>query len=128
MQTPWERARKKTKSQRQEERLGEFQGSRRQPGSGRIPGLSRDARMFDNFLVEARTTDARSYAVGVDEFQKITQEALRTPPGCLPAMQVTIQGVELWVMRLADQDAQQIEISTLRKEVSELREKLGERS
>ena len=70
--------------------------------------------MFDNFLVEARTTEHDSYSVSKKEFQKITGEAIATPPNCLPAMQVTIQGMRLWIMREDDMTALQEELILLR--------------
>ena len=101
MQTPWHRA-KARKSQRQEKRLGQLPNSRTQPNSGRGRFLKRDARIFGNFLTEARTTDAQSYRIEKKEFQDLTKQAARQPPGCLPLMALEIDGLRLWVIREVD--------------------------
>ena len=104
MEPPWKRANRHRKSQKQEQELGRLPESRQQPNSGRGRFAKRDARVRRNFLVEARTTDSQSYTISKKEFKDIERQAIRTPPGCLPAMQVTIDGLRLWVMR--DQDFQ----------------------
>jgi hypothetical protein len=104
-ETPWQRARK-TKSQRQEERIGRLPGGSQQVNSGRHWRWKRDNKLHE-FLIEARTTDNKTYSISKDEFQKIRTEALKTPPGLLPGMQIDIQGLSLLVMELtAFQDLQ----------------------
>lgn len=98
-ETPWARA-KKTKSQRQEERFGDMQGGRKQVNSGRFWRSKRDA-VLHNFLVEARTTDAGSYRVEKKEFYSIKKEGLQTPPGLLPAMQLDLGELHLFVLELS---------------------------
>ena len=105
-ETPWLRAKGKTKSQRQEERLGKMEGGSKQVNSGRLWRWKRDARLH-NFLIEARTTDAGSYRVERKEFLDIRRQARQTPPGLLPAMQIDLGDLHLMVTELsAFQDAQ----------------------
>lgn len=97
--TPWARA-KKTKSQRQEERLGEMQGGKKQINSGRFWRSKRDA-VLHNFLIEARTTDAGSYRIEKKEFLDIKRQGLQTPPGLLPSMQLDLGELHLMVVELS---------------------------
>lgn len=100
METPWDRARK-TKSQAQEERLGQLPGGKKGNNSGRIWRWKRDGTIRD-FLIEARTTDANSYRVEYKEFKDIEREAMQTPPGLRPGMQVDIRDLKLMVVRESD--------------------------
>jgi len=55
------------------------------------------------FLVECRTTEkptTRSYRIEYDEFQNIRQDASKTPPGLLPAMQLDILDLKLMIVDL----------------------------
>jgi hypothetical protein len=97
-ETPWARA-KKTKSQRQEERLAKMEGGRPQVNSGRLWRWKRDA-ILHNFLIEARTTDKESYRIEKKEFQQMRKDAMQTPPGLLPAMQIDMGDVHLMVCEL----------------------------
>lgn len=99
IETPWVRA-KKTKSQKQEERLGKMEGGQKQNNSGRFWRWKRDARLH-NFLIEARTTDAGSYKIDKKEFQAIRREAMQTPPGLLPGMQIDMGDLYLIVIELS---------------------------
>lgn len=99
IETPWQRA-KKTKSQKQEERLGKMPGGKKQINSGRFWRSKRDARLH-NFLIEARTTEAGSYRVERAEFLSIRKEALQTPPGLLPGMQIDLGDLHLIVTELS---------------------------
>lgn len=99
METPWQRAKGKTKSQRQEERIGAMEGGQKQVNSGRFWRFKRDA-ILHNFLIEARTTDAGSYSVSRKEFISMRQEARKTPPGLLPAMQIDLGDLHLMVIEL----------------------------
>jgi len=110
-QTPWSRARK-LRSERQEERLGEMPLSSRQVNSGRFWRWKRDGIVW-NFLVEARTTQAGSYRVEEKEFQNIKREAVTTPPGLKPAMQIDIGETQLWLMELRDWEAVYLRLSDL---------------
>jgi hypothetical protein len=105
LDTPWERARESRHAQ-QEKRLGRSLGGLQHPASGRIWRFKRDGKLYD-FLIEARTTEKRSYTVSYDEFQAITREAYQTPPGMLPGMQVEIMDLDLMVIRTTDFQAMQ---------------------
>jgi hypothetical protein len=74
-------------------------GGTTHPASGRIWRFKRDGRLFD-FLVEARTTEKDSYTISGPELDDIRKEAAMTPPGCLPAMQIDIQGRRLMLIDL----------------------------
>lgn len=97
--TPWARA-KKTKSQKQEERIGNMEGGKKQINSGRFWRSKRDA-VLHNFLVEARTTDAGSYRIEKKEFFNIKRQGLETPPGLLPSMQIDLGELHLMVVELS---------------------------
>lgn len=100
MVPPWRKA-LKPKHRQQEEGLGKLSGGSRQPASGRIWRFRRDATLM-GFLIEARTTEERSYRVNLDELLKIEQEAHMTPPGLLPAMQINIAGHSYILTRFVD--------------------------
>jgi hypothetical protein len=112
METPWERARK-TKSERQEERLGNLPGGNRQINSGRFWRSKRDATLFE-FLIEARTTEKGSYTISYDEFRAIEKNALQTPPGCLPGMQIDLRSLRLIVVRFDDWYDERVELLRLK--------------
>src|SRR4051794_15643527 len=101
LETPWQRARAKTKSQRQEERNGEMPNATKQVNSGRFWRWKRDG-IIHNFLVEARTTERGSYSISKKEFLSMRKEAITTPPGLKPAMQIDLDELQLWVMELRD--------------------------
>lgn len=103
MDKPWKRA-KHRQSQLQERRLGKKPNSRQQPNSGRGRFRKRDAITYGHFLTEARTTNADSYTIKKKEFQDLTGQAIRQPPGCLPLMAVEISGLRLVVVRETDFD------------------------
>lgn len=98
METPWVRARK-TKSQRQEERLATLDGGSKQVNSGRFWRWKRDGAIH-HFLMEARTTDKDTYAISRKEFLGIRTNAFQTPPGMLPGMQIDIQDLSLVTIEL----------------------------
>lgn len=100
METPWVRA-KKTRHEAQERRIGKLPGGSKQVSSGRIWRWKRDGKLFV-FLIEARTTQDKGYRITAEEFKEITKEALQTPPGMLPAMQIDIQDVSGIFIRLVD--------------------------
>jgi hypothetical protein len=97
LEPPW-KDKAKPRHQRQEERLGRS-GGVTHPASGRIWRFKRDGRLFD-FLVEARTTEKGSYSISYNEWLTIKKEALMTPPGLMPGMQIDIQDVSLMVIEL----------------------------
>jgi hypothetical protein len=92
LEPPW-RNKQKPRHQRQEERIAKS-GGITHPASGRIWRFKRDGRLFD-FLIEARTTEKGSYSISRDEWLTIKKEALMTPPGLMPGMQIDIQDVSL---------------------------------
>lgn len=96
LDTPWNRARK-TKSQRQEERLGKMPGGEKQNNSGRFWRWKRDGKLH-HFLIECRTTETPSYSIKKGEWLDIRRQAFQTPPGLLPGMQIDIQDVSLIVI------------------------------
>ena len=87
MQTPWDRARK-TRSQRQENRLANSEGGQAQNNSGRFWRWKRDGKLFQ-FLVECRTTEKESYRIEAKEWKAIERHANQTP-GSVAAMQIDI--------------------------------------
>jgi hypothetical protein len=120
METPWQRAKEKTKSQRQEERLGKMEGGSKQVNSGRFWRFKRDA-VLHNFLIEARTTDAGSYRISRGEFLDIRYNARQTPPGLLPAMQVDLGDLHLMVTELAAFQDREMRIIELEAQLQALR-------
>lgn len=118
MDAPWDRAKKKTRSARQEARLGERKGSKLQVNSGRnLWNSKRDAQLYNLLLVEARNTEGNSITVKESEWKDIRKEAMQTPPGLLPAMHLEFLKVKLLV--LDDEDAQEFfnEFELLREKV-----------
>jgi hypothetical protein len=105
--SPWERAqalrsrKPKSASQKQEEGLARLPGGRKQVNSGRTHFSHRDVRL-NGFLIEARTTMAGSYRIDKSEFLDIKRDAMRTPPGLLPAIQPDIQDLRLITFELYD--------------------------
>jgi len=100
--TPWTRARK-LRSQLQEERLNTLPGGQKGVNSGRIWRFKRDGRIGD-FLIEARTNEkpgAKGYRIEKEDFLKLRQEALAQPGGMKPAMQVTMDDLDLMVIELS---------------------------
>jgi hypothetical protein len=85
---PW-KDKLKSRHQQQEQGL-----QTTHPASGRLWRWKRDGRFFD-FLIEARTTEADSYTIKYDEWKSIKRDALQTPPGCMPAMEIQIKDVAL---------------------------------
>lgn len=103
MDTPWHRARK-LKSQTQERRLGNLPGGKTGINSGRFKRFPRDGRIYD-FLVEARTNEkkgAKSARIDKQEWLDLKRQALQEPGGMKPAMQITMDEVDLMVIELAD--------------------------
>jgi hypothetical protein len=119
METPWRQV-KNSKSRRQEERLAKVPGGRKQINSGRFWHSRRDAKIRD-FLIEARGTDSESYSISQKEFEQIAKQAVITPPGMLPAIQIDFSRVKLWVMKLDDHLYREQLIQNLIAEVERLR-------
>lgn len=123
--TPWEQAKANRRSRRQEERLARLPDAKKQINSGRTWFSKRDVRL-GGFLVEARTTLKKSYSIVREEFEKLTREALGSPPGQLPGMQIDFEGestLSLFVMRLEDHLAREARIANLEGRIKELNDK-----
>jgi hypothetical protein len=123
MQTPWDQARRKTRSMRQEERLGQMSSGKAQVNSGRHWRWKRDGIVHE-FLIEARTTEADSYRIERKEFLDIQKQALQTPPGLLPGMQIDIgsgatgiSGMFIRTQDFQDMYVRLIELEELVKEI-----------
>lgn len=116
MTTPWEKADAQRKARRQEDRMGKKPGAQKQVNSGRTWFSKRDVR-WNGFLVETRYTDNKTYPIERDEFKRMTSDAIRTPPGQLPAMQIDFgeptSTLSLFVMRLQDHEAREAYIAEL---------------
>jgi hypothetical protein len=102
----------KTKSQKQEERIGKKEHGSKQNNSGRFWRWKRDGKLH-GFLIEARTTNKNSYSVDYGDFKALEKEAHQEPPGCLPGMQVDIRDLSLMVMKLQDFEDREVKILDL---------------
>lgn len=103
LETPWTRARK-LRTQLQEEGLNRIPGGRKGINSGRFKRFPRDGRIYD-FLIEARTNQkkgAKSARIEKQEWLDLKKQALQEPGGMKPAMQISIDEVELVVIELRD--------------------------
>jgi hypothetical protein len=103
LETPWSRARK-LRSTQQEARLGILPGGRTGVNSGRIWRWPRDGRILD-FLIEARTNHkpgVKSYRIEKQEWLDLKKQALHEPGGMKPAMQISMDEVDLIVIELRD--------------------------
>lgn len=122
--TPWEQATANKRSQRQEKKLGKLPDATKQINSGRTWFSKRDVRL-GGFLVEARTTMARTYSIDRREFEQLTRQAFGSPPGQLPALQVDFEGestLSLFVMRLEDHLEREARIANLEARINDLSE------
>lgn len=117
LDTPWTRARK-LRHEIQEEKIGNMPGGSKQVNSGRIWRWKRDGILHD-FLIEARTTEKKSYSISKAEFLSIRREGLQTPPGLLPGMQIDLGDLSLIAIQLSD-------FNNLYSELLKLREQVGE--
>lgn len=100
MSTPWDKA-KEQKYAKQEKRVGKKPGARQQFNSGRKWNGLRDvlqASPVAHVLIDCKDTDDKSYRITVDDWTKLKRDANRTPPGCLPALQLDISGLRLMVI------------------------------
>ena len=82
-------------SQRQEKSIAKAIGGRTVPASGAFWSRKGDVRSAD-LLVEAKTTDAASFAIKRTVWDKIRKEALLD--GRIPVLAVQIQGRNLVVL------------------------------
>lgn len=98
--TPWQRARAGRRARQSEEQGAKISQGRRVSGSGngRVKGDIQTAK----WRIENKLTDANSFTVTKDLLDKITHEALHTPPGLLPQMRIQMPGYTLRVLREQD--------------------------
>lgn len=121
MNTPWERVREK-RHEIQERRTGEKPGYRQQVNSGRRWYSLRDAMHrspIGRILIDNKDTENASYTIKLAEFEKLKRDANRTPPGCLPAMQIDIRNLRLFLCEEATYDEILKYIQVLEKQVRE---------
>jgi hypothetical protein len=121
MTTPWEQA-KESRSEIQERRTGEKPGHRPQVNSGRRWYSLRDAMHrspVGRILIDNKDTESASYTIKLGDFEKLKRDANRTPPGCLPAMQIDIRNLRLMLMEEATYDDIVKYIQILEKRVRE---------
>lgn len=91
-------------SQQQESRLAKVLGGRRQPASGARWGFRRDV-ITPKYLIEAKTTGTKSYAIQLDDLLFLRKQAYGL--GKLPAYIVEIAGCEeIVVVPFWDLDAE----------------------
>lgn len=76
-----------------------MEGGSKQVNSGRFWRWRRD-NILHNFLIESRTTDAGSYRIEQKEWREMRRDALKTPPGLLPGMQIDMGDIHLLVTEL----------------------------
>jgi hypothetical protein len=117
MDTPWSRARK-LRSVEQEKRLGSLPGGRTGVNSGRHWRWPRDGRIYD-FLIEARTNHKpgmKSYRIEKQEWLDLKKQALHEPGGMKPAMQITMDDVDLIVIELRDFNDMMAKLVALEKD------------
>lgn len=84
--------------------MGKLEGGSVQVNSGRFWNFKRDGKIYD-FLIEARTNEKEStgsYRIERKEWEAIRRDARQEPPGLKPAMQITIQDLDLMVVELLD--------------------------
>jgi hypothetical protein len=85
-------------------------------------------------LVETRGTDTGSYRLSVAEWEALVRDAMSTPPGQLPAIQLDIGNHQLFIKRLQDEvffqgeiDRLMLDVEERDKEIVKLRRLLGGR-
>lgn len=91
---PWKLGKKKP-YEKQEERTAKKKGARRQLNSGRVWSGLRDVKRIvgkRTFLYDNKTTSTRSYSLTAEEFNRLKRDANRTPPGCIPVLQIDFTG------------------------------------
>jgi hypothetical protein len=63
------------RSIKQEKRVAQREGGRRQPASGAIPGFAGDVRLAREYRGECKFTRARSYTLKLFDLEKLEREA-----------------------------------------------------
>ncbi len=118
--TPWQRANAQKKSRRQEERNARLPGGRKQVNSGRHWFSKKDNRI-GGFLVESRTTDKNSYSITVEDWQILSRSVCSEPGMLLPAMQIDIKDLQLFVCELSTHMQREQTIQMLEDEIERLK-------
>jgi hypothetical protein len=133
-QPPWRRMDAQRRSQRQELRNARLPGGRKQINSGRAGWFSKRDNRLGGYLVETRGTDTGSYRLSVAEWEALVRDAMSTPPGQLPAIQLDIGNHQLFIKRLQDEvffqgeiDRLMLDVEERDKEIVKLRRLLGGR-
>ena len=75
------------------------------PGeSGRLWSSLRDNKLtsfIGMFLIDNKTHDDQAeHSLKYHEWKELRRDANRTPPGCLPALQIDLQDIRLLVMEV----------------------------
>lgn len=99
MKPAWWNTNSKKKSQRKEKKVASELGGKPQPGSGNQYFAPGDIKL-DNFLIEHKYTDSKSYSLTLATFDKIEQEA----KSCLklPMMVIEVQNKKFAIFRYED--------------------------
>lgn len=100
--TPWERAQVARRARRSEDQAAKSEGGRRQPASGSRWFAKGDVRA-NGFLIDDKFTDDASFRLTAEALNKITREALQTPPGLMPRLRISIKGTSRWSV-IRDED------------------------
>jgi hypothetical protein len=106
MKTPWKKHGLSYADQ--EKRTASKPGARAQVNSGRTWSGLRDVKQRSpvaHVLIDNKTTDAQSYRIEKGDWLELKRDSNRTPPGCLPALQVDISGLALIVLEDGHYDA-----------------------
>lgn len=125
VETPWERART-SRSKQQEDRTAKRSGATSQINSGRTWRSLRDSKLrsfIGTFLIDNKThenPEQRSYRIVYGDWLALRRDAHRTPPGCLPALQVDLQDVHLFIIELEAWDEVEKYIFSLEAKILEL--------
>lgn len=105
-----------------------MKGARPQVNSGRIWSSLRDNKLrsfIGLFLIDNKThenPEKRSYRIEYQEWLQLRRDAQRTPPGCLPALQIDLQEIHLLTIELEtweDVERYVIELETRIRELEE---------
>jgi hypothetical protein len=96
-------------SARQERKIAEDVGGRRQAGSGSSWRAKSDVRTMGKLRVEAKFTQKPTYTLKLDDWKKIREEAIKggletpvmqvefTPPGSSPGMKFAVMDYKLFL-------------------------------
>lgn len=102
------KSRTQKRSKRQEEKIAEDLGGRRQAGSGSSWRAKGDVRAMGKLRVEAKFTQKPSYLLKLDDWKKIREEAIKggletpvmqvefVPPGSSPGMKFAVMDYKLF--------------------------------